>query len=238
MWCGRSLIFLSGMLMCVCILLIKEAVYVCVCSNGDQHRAVKYSSVSPSWPFRAKGAVIIRRPVISGGQLGFGECVPLLHISVLFTLQPHRPPQQKGISSAEDHTATAERWCVWVCEWFVSMKSITSGSDMHYSHISTITCVMVQLPESDLLMPLRQCQEYHKNNFKSVVLFSRLLLALARSLTWHHVRLIKLTLKRRWHHDLAVILLDVFGFLGSHGNSDVMATQACFQENHSWHVVK
>ncbi|KAK7171819.1 hypothetical protein R3I93_004193 [Phoxinus phoxinus] len=39
-------------------------------SNGDQHRAVKYSSVSPSWPFQAKGAVIIRSQ--SSQEVGWG----------------------------------------------------------------------------------------------------------------------------------------------------------------------
>ncbi len=144
MWCGRSLIFLSGMLMCVCILLIKEAVYVCVCSNGDQHRAVKYSSVSPSWPFGAKGAVIIRSQSSQEVSWDLGN-VSLSSTSLSFS--PFNPivlPSKRAFLQLEDHTATAERWCVWVCEWFVSMKSITSGSDMHYSHISTITRVMVQ----------------------------------------------------------------------------------------------
>ncbi|CAM4553361.1 unnamed protein product [Leuciscus chuanchicus] len=39
-------------------------------TNGDQHRTVKYSSVSPSWPFQAKGAVIIRSQ--SSQEVGWG----------------------------------------------------------------------------------------------------------------------------------------------------------------------
>jgi len=58
------------------------------------------------------------------------------------------------------------------------MKSISSGSDMQYNHISAITLFPAQPARNSLLMLLKQSQEYHKNNFKSVLLFSRLLLAL------------------------------------------------------------
>ncbi|KAK9962172.1 hypothetical protein ABG768_007550, partial [Culter alburnus] len=67
-----------------------------------QHRAVKYSSVSPSWQFEAKGAVIIRSQ--SSQEVGWGlgnvspSSTPLFFSP--FNLLSISLPQQKGISSA------------------------------------------------------------------------------------------------------------------------------------------
>lgn len=66
---------------------------MCVCLQ--QLRSEQSSEVQLSQPIlavRSKRGCNYPEPVISGGRLGFGECVPLLHISGLFTLQPRRSP--------------------------------------------------------------------------------------------------------------------------------------------------
>lgn len=92
------------------------------------------------------------------------------------------------------------------------MNWVSSGSYMQDNHISTIT----------LYDNAKNIAKITLNQFYCSLVCSL-------SFTWHHVHLIKLTLKCRWHHHLAAILLDVFGLLGPHGNSDVMAMQTCFQ---------
>lgn len=179
-------------------------------------------------------------------------CPPPPHLCSFHpsTLFPSLSPSKRAFLQLEHsycHTRVDKTgWSVsisvmCVSMWMVceSMKSISSGSDMQYNHISTITHVPAQPARNCLCSCLwdnaKNITKITLNQFYCSLVCS---CTLSLTLTWHHVCLIKLTLKRLWHHHLAVILLDVFGLQGSHGNFDVMATQTCFQENHSWHVVK
>lgn len=101
MWCGSHIPLRHAyvcMYLYVCVVqLIKEAVYVRV----HQWRSAQSSEVQLSQTIlavRSKRGCNYPEPVISGGRLGFGECVPLLHTSALFTLQPsfHLSSPAKG----------------------------------------------------------------------------------------------------------------------------------------------
>ncbi|KAK2881048.1 hypothetical protein Q8A67_018316 [Cirrhinus molitorella] len=107
-----------------------------------QLRSAQSSEVQLSQPIQAvhsKRGCNYPEPVISGGRLGFGECVPLLHISVLFTLQPHRSPPAKGHFFSWRITLTLQSGQGWAFNIHlsdVSRRAELTHSDTHSREIN------------------------------------------------------------------------------------------------------